>query len=69
MCASLNSEAGRDAGVQSTPDREVPISEQEQDRVGRSVSSHTRKKTTTTYLTAGHRGMAQKPKKAKARKS
>ncbi len=62
MSASLNSEAGRSVGMQSTPDCQTPVSEQEQDRVGGCVSSHMQKQTVTAYLTAGHRGLAQKPK-------
>ncbi len=69
MSESLNSDVGRGAGMQSTPDHQASVSGQEQDCVGGSVSSHTRKQTTTTYLTAGQWEMAQKPKKAKSQKS
>ncbi len=68
MSASLNSEAGTGVGIQSTPNRQTPVSEQQQDRGRGGMSSSTRKRTEITYLTTGHRGLAQKPKKAKARK-
>ncbi len=69
MSGSLNSKAGGSVGVQSTPDHQAPVSGQEQNRVQGGVLSRTQKQTTTTSLTARHRGMAQKPRKAKARKS
>ncbi len=69
MSAALNSEAGGHVGMQSTPDRQTPVSGQEQGCVRRGVSSRTRKQTMTTSLTGGQRGMAQPPKKAKTRKS
>ncbi len=70
MSESLTSEVGRGVGVQSTPDHQASVSGQEQGPVGGSVSSRTRKQMTeTNALTAGQRGMAQKPKKAKSRKS
>ncbi len=43
---SLNSEAGNCAGMQSTPDRQTPVSGQEPGHVGGSVSSRTRRQTT-----------------------
>ncbi len=69
MSASLNSGAGMSVGVQSTSDRQAPVSGQEQGRTKGSVSSCMCKQTTTTYLTASQRGLAQKPRKAKTRKS
>ncbi len=69
MSASLNSGAGMSVGVQSTSDHKAPVSGREQGRTKGSVSSRTRKQTTTTYLTAGQRGLAQKPRKAKTRKA
>ncbi len=69
MSASLNSEAGGSVGVQSTPDRQAPVSGQEQSRFRRRMWSRTRKQTTNQSLTAGHHGMAQQLKKAKTRKS
>ncbi len=70
MPESLNSEAGRGPGMQSTPDRQASVSGQGQGHVGGSVSSRMRKQMTETYaLTAGQREMALKPKKGKAGKS
>ncbi len=66
MSASLNSEAGRGVGMQSAPDRQTPVSEQEQDRGRGGMSSHMRNRTEITYLTGGQRGMVHKRKKAKA---
>ncbi len=54
MSASLNSKAGGGAGMQSAPDRQAPVSGQEQNHVRKGVSPRTRKQTVTTYLTAGH---------------
>ncbi len=69
MSTYLNSEARRGVGVQSTPDSQAPVSGQEQSHTKGGVLSRTRKQTMTTSLTAGHRRMAQKLKKAKAQKS
>ncbi len=69
MSASLNSGAGLSVGVPSTSDCQAPVSGQEQGRKKGSMSSRTRKQTMTAYLTASQRGMAQKPRKAKIRKS
>ncbi len=56
--------------MQSTPDCQASVSGQEQGPAGGSVSSRTRKQMTeTNALTDGQWGMAQKPKKAKSRKS
>ncbi len=51
MSASLNSGAGPSVGVQSTSDRQTPVSGQERERVKRGGSLRTRKQTTTYSLT------------------
>ncbi len=58
MSASLNSGAGMSVGVQSTSDRQAPVSGREQGRKKGSVSSRMYKQTTTAYLTASQQGLA-----------
>ncbi len=69
MSASLNSGAGTSVGVQSTSDRQTPVSGQEQSCAKGGVSSHMRKRTTTVSLTTRQQELAQKPRKAKTQKS
>ena len=69
MSASLNSGAGPSVGVQSTSERHAPVSGQEQGRAKGGVSSRTLKRKTTISLTTRQQELAQKPRKAKTRKS
>ncbi len=69
MSASQNSEAGREAGVPSTPAQQASVSGQGSGSGKRSKSSRTRKQTETYSLTTRQRELAPKARKAKARKA
>ncbi len=69
MPASLNSEAGPGAGVQSTPAQQASVSEQGSRSGKRNKSSHTRKQTETYSLTTHQQKLTPKTRKAKTRKA
>ncbi len=69
MSASLNSEAGPGAGVQSTPAHPAPVSRQGSGSGKKGKSSRTRKQTETYSLTTHQQTLTPKPRKAKARKA
>ncbi len=69
MSASLNSEAGPEVGVQSTPARQAPVSRQGSGSGKKGKSSRMRKQMETYSLTTRHRELAPKARKTKARKA
>ncbi len=69
MSASLNSEAGPGAGVQSNPAHQASVSGQGSGSEKRNKSSRSRKQMKTYSLTTHQQTLTPKPRKAKARKT
>ena len=69
MSASLNSEAGPGAGMQSTPAHQASVSGQGSGSGKKGKSSHTRKQMETYSLTTRQQTLTPKPRKAKAWKA
>ena len=69
MSASLNSGAEPSVGVQSTSAHQPPVSGQESGCGKKDKSLRMRKQTKTYSLTTRQQELAQKPRKAKARKA